>query len=166
MDFRLPNLGEGIDAATVEAVLVKPGDKVPVGGAVFRFRAAAATPTPKSGERKAPAAGLLPTASPSRPPEPVAGVKTEFKLPSLGEGIDTATVTAVLVKPGDVVKVGQAVVSVETDKAAMEIESESAGTVAQVHIKPGDKTPIGTLLLTLIGGAVPKAAPPPPTPVA
>jgi hypothetical protein len=51
----------------------------------------------------------------------------DFRLPNLGEGIDSATVTAVLVKPGDVVSAGQNVISVETDKAAMEIEADIAG---------------------------------------
>ena len=47
----------------------------------------------------------------------------DFRLPNLGEGIDAATVTGVLVKPGDAVRPGQPVVSVETDKAAMEVEA-------------------------------------------
>ncbi len=53
----------------------------------------------------------------------------EFRLPELGEGIESATVTAVLVKPGDTVKAGQNVVSVETDKASVDVPVESAGTV-------------------------------------
>ena len=73
----------------------------------------------------------------------------DFRLPALGEGIESATVTAVLVKPGDDVKAGQNVVSVETDKAAVDVPADAAGTVAQVHIKPGDKLPAGGLILTL-----------------
>ena len=63
----------------------------------------------------------------------------DFRLPSLGEGIDSATVTAVLVKPGDAVAAGQGVLSVETDKAAMEVEADAAGTVEEVLVKQGDK---------------------------
>src|SRR5439155_769477 len=87
----------------------------------------------------------------------------EFRLPALGEGIDSATVTAVLVKPGDTVEAGQHVIAVETDKAAMEVEADAAGTVEQVHVKPGDKVPVGQVVLTLVaGGAREAPAQPPP----
>src|SRR5438067_5232970 len=95
--------------------------------------------------------------------------RMDFRLPALGEGIDSATVTAVLVKPGDTVAAGQNVIAVETDKAAMEIESDAAGTVEQVHVKPGDKLPVGAPVLKLGGpasgggkqGKPPTATPPP-----
>src|SRR5437764_788356 len=73
----------------------------------------------------------------------------DFRLPNLGEGIDAATVTAVLVKPGDAVSAGQNVVSVETDKAAVEVPAEAEGTVEAVRVKPGDKVPVGQTVLTL-----------------
>src|SRR5438552_570547 len=79
----------------------------------------------------------------------------EFRLPALGEGIESATVTAVLVKPGDAVSAGKHVLAVETDKAAMEVEADAAGTVEQVHVKPGDKVPVGAKVLTLSGAAAP-----------
>ncbi|MBN9524215.1 2-oxo acid dehydrogenase subunit E2 [bacterium] len=82
---------------------------------------------------------------------------SEFRLPNLGEGIEAATVTAVLVKPGDAVKPGTAVVSVETDKAAMEVEADAAGTVASVLVKPGDKLTIGSPILSLNGSTAPAA---------
>jgi pyruvate dehydrogenase E2 component (dihydrolipoamide acetyltransferase) len=75
----------------------------------------------------------------------------DFRLPNLGEGIDSATVTAVLVKAGDAVSAGQNVVAVETDKAAVEVPVESAGTVGEVRVKPGDKVPVGGVILTFQG---------------
>ena len=63
-------------------------------------------------------------------------------LPNLGEGIDSATVVAIRVKPGDAVKVGQDVVDIETDKAAMSISAEAAGTVGDLAVKPGDKVKV------------------------
>src|SRR3989442_1549246 len=113
MEFRLPALGEGIESATVTAGLVQP-----------RHPVAAATPP-----RPAPGWG---GSSPRPAVQRACGGKVEFKLPALGEGIDSATVTAVLVKPGDAVEAGQHVLGVETDKAAMEIETDVAGTVEQV----------------------------------
>jgi pyruvate dehydrogenase E2 component (dihydrolipoamide acetyltransferase) len=78
-------------------------------------------------------------------------------LPNLGEGIDSATVVAIRVKPGDVVKIGQDVVDIETDKAAMSISAEAAGTVGQLAVKPGDKVNIGAVLFSFSGnGAAPK----------
>ncbi|HEV3440839.1 MAG TPA: biotin/lipoyl-containing protein, partial [Gemmata sp.] len=71
----------------------------------------------------------------------------DFRLPALGEGIESATVTAVLVKPGDAIKAGQPVLSVETDKASMDVEADIEGTVEQILIKPGDKIPVGTPVL-------------------
>lgn len=73
----------------------------------------------------------------------------EFRLPDLGEGIDSATVVSVLVNPGDKVSAGQNVISVETDKAAMEVPIEQDGKVAELKIKSGDKIDIGALVLTL-----------------
>lgn len=73
----------------------------------------------------------------------------EFRLPDLGEGIDSAIVTAVMVKPGDAVAAGQNVIAVETDKASMEIPVESAGTVDAIAVKQGDKIPTGAVILTL-----------------
>jgi pyruvate dehydrogenase E2 component (dihydrolipoamide acetyltransferase) len=94
----------------------------------------------------------------------------DFRLPPLGEGIDSATVVAVKVKPGDAVSAGQELIEVETDKASMPITAEAAGTVDQVRVKPGDKLPVGAVVLTLSGAsangtaktAVAPAASPPP----
>jgi pyruvate dehydrogenase E2 component (dihydrolipoamide acetyltransferase) len=97
----------------------------------------------------------------------------EFRLPNLGEGIDSATVVAVKVKPGDALSAGQDVIDVETDKAAVSVPVEVAGTVASVAVKPGDKLPVGALILKMTGSAAAQEAPvpppvptPPPAPVA
>src|SRR4051794_5777805 len=86
----------------------------------------------------------------------------DFRLPALGEGIDSATVVGVRVKPGDVLTAGQEVVDVETDKAAMAVPVEAAGTVEAVLVKPGDKVPVGAPLLKLVAAeAKPGEAPKP-----
>jgi pyruvate dehydrogenase E2 component (dihydrolipoamide acetyltransferase) len=81
----------------------------------------------------------------------------------LGEGIDAGTVTAVLVKAGEAVKAGQNVVAVETDKAAVEVPVETDGVVEAVHVKPGDKVPVGGRLLTLKSSGQRSAAAPAPS---
>ena len=190
MDFRLPNLGDGIDSATVVAVRVKPGDvltkdqeiidvetdkasvpvpvdvvgtvekihvkvgdKIPIGTVILSVaESAAKTPeAPKSAPAPA-AATPTPTAAPT--PAPAAAPsgspqKIEFKLPNLGEGIDTATVVALRIKPGDTVTAGQEIVDVETDKASVPVPVDVAGKVEDVRVKVGDKIVIGAVLAVI-----------------
>ena len=77
----------------------------------------------------------------------------DFRLPELGEGIADATVTRLLVKPGDAVAAGQSVVEVETDKASVEVPCDAAGIVAEVRVKVGQKIKIGDVILALTAGA-------------
>ena len=83
----------------------------------------------------------------------------DFRLPNLGEGIDSATVVTVKVKPGDAVTAGQDLLEVETDKANMPVAAEAAGTVESVSVKPGDKINVGAVLLKFAGknGSAPLA---------
>ncbi len=76
----------------------------------------------------------------------------EFKVPQLGDNIETIQVTAVLVKAGDTVEVEQSVVELETDKATIEVPSTVSGTVLEVHVAAGDSLKTGDLLLTVDGG--------------
>ncbi|MGH9792398.1 MAG: biotin/lipoyl-containing protein, partial [Candidatus Acidiferrales bacterium] len=68
---------------------------------------------------------------------------TEFKLPELGENVESGDVTKVLVAPGDSIAKDQAVVELETEKATIEVPSPTAGTVKQVHVKQGQKVKVG-----------------------
>ena len=76
---------------------------------------------------------------------------TEFKLPDLGENIETAEVITVLVAPGETVEVDQTVLEVETDKATLEIPSSVGGRVNEVLVKAGDTISIGEVIFTLDG---------------
>jgi pyruvate dehydrogenase E2 component (dihydrolipoamide acetyltransferase) len=83
---------------------------------------------------------------------------TELKLPELGENVEKGDVIRVLVAPGDVIKVDQPVVELETDKATIEVPSNIAGTVGEIKVKPGDKVKVGQVVLTVEeGGAASKA---------
>jgi pyruvate dehydrogenase E2 component (dihydrolipoamide acetyltransferase) len=167
-------------AGVVEAVLVQPGDKIPIDTPVLRLRAntqdnKTLTPAGLSSPSAVPqAAGraTTPTASVAASPAvSIRGVAAEssetpatsdFLLPELGEGIEAATVTAVLVRPGDMVQPGQNVVTVETDKAAVEVPIDRAGMVTAVHVQPGDKVPVGGRVLSLqsaVRSARPSASP-------
>jgi len=73
----------------------------------------------------------------------------DFILPNLGDGVAQGDVLKVLVKVGDVVKVDQPIVELETDKATIEVPSDVAGTVKEVKAKAGDKVKPGQVVLVL-----------------
>jgi len=93
---------------------------------------------------------------------------TEFKLPDLGENIASGDVVTVFVSEGDVVKPGQALLEVETDKAVIEVPCPPGGRIAQVLVKKGDTVKVGQTLVVLdaagAAAAPAKAAPQPPAP--
>lgn len=82
----------------------------------------------------------------------------EVRLNSPGEGVEQATVSRLLVKPGDVVKKGQALAEVDTDKATVPVESPGDGVVESISVKEGQVVKVGAVLLTLAGGPTPTAA--------
>ena len=77
----------------------------------------------------------------------------EVKLPELGENVEKGDVIRVLVNVGDVIKVDQPVVELETDKATIEVPSSVGGKVTAINVKPGDKVKVGQVVLTLEEGA-------------
>jgi pyruvate dehydrogenase E2 component (dihydrolipoamide acetyltransferase) len=87
--------------------------------------------------------------------------KIEIRVPDIGDFKDVEVIE-VLVKPGDAVKVEQSLITVESDKASMEIPSSHAGTVAEMRVKLGDKVSEGSVVLLLDSEAAvqaPAAAP-------
>ena len=76
----------------------------------------------------------------------------DIKVPDIGD-FDEVTVIELLVKPGDVVKVEQSLITVESDKASMEIPCSHAGVVKELKVKLGDKVKQGSLVLVLEGEA-------------
>ncbi len=90
--------------------------------------------------------------------------QVEIKVPDIGD-FKEVEVIELLVKPGDTVKAEQSLITVESDKASMEIPSSHAGVVKELKIKLGDKVAEGSLILLLdaseTGASVPAAAPAP-----
>ncbi|PYO26967.1 MAG: 2-oxo acid dehydrogenase subunit E2, partial [Candidatus Rokuibacteriota bacterium] len=76
----------------------------------------------------------------------------DFKLPDLGEGLTEAEIVRVLVAEGDLVSEDQAVLLVETEKAQVELPSPFGGHVAKVHVKPGQRVKVGSVLLSFGDG--------------
>lgn len=77
----------------------------------------------------------------------------EFKLPDLGENIESADVLNVLVSKGDVIQKDQGVLEIETDKATIEVPSNVSGKVVEVLIKAGDKAKVGQVILKVESGS-------------
>jgi pyruvate dehydrogenase E2 component (dihydrolipoamide acetyltransferase) len=73
----------------------------------------------------------------------------EIRLPALGENIDSATVTKVLVKIGDTIKKDQPIMELDTEKASVDVPSSAAGTIKEIRVKEGDTINVGQVVLTL-----------------
>jgi dihydrolipoamide dehydrogenase len=86
--------------------------------------------------------------------------EVQVKVPDIGD-FDEVAVIEVLVKPGDTVKAEQSLITVESDKASMEIPSSHAGVVKSVAVKVGDKVSEGSVVLTLDAAEGAAAAPAP-----
>ena len=84
----------------------------------------------------------------------------EVKVPDIGDFKDVEVIE-VLVKPGDTVAKDQSLVTVESDKASMEIPSSAAGVVKELKVRLGDKVSQGSALLVLEASGAPAAAPAP-----
>ena len=88
----------------------------------------------------------------------------EVKVPDIGDFTDVPVIE-VLVKPGDAIKAEDSLVTLESDKATMDVPSPAAGTVKAVSVKVGDKVSQGTLVLTLESAAEAAPSPQPSAPL-
>lgn len=157
-------------AGVVKEIKVKLGDKVKEGSVVLVLETAGATaapaaPAPVSSPATAAAAVSQPAALAAV--APAATGMIEVKVPDIGDFTDVAVIE-VMVKPGDSVAVDQSLITVESDKASMEIPSSAAGVLKELKVKIGDKVNVGDLLAVLEGvaGATAVAAPAAPAPAA
>ncbi|MDQ3060602.1 MAG: dihydrolipoyllysine-residue acetyltransferase [Pseudomonadota bacterium] len=177
-------------AGVVKELKVKLDDKVKQGSVVLTLEtageaaasvpAAAAAPasTPAPAAAPAPAAQAAPASPPpvsaapgsaSGSAAPSAGAAApgasgpvEVRVPDIGDFKDVVVIE-VMVKPGDAIKVEQSLVTVESDKASMEIPSSAAGVLKELKVKLGDTVNIGDLL-AILEGAASAAAPQPAAP--
>ena len=151
-------------AGVVKEMKVKLGDKVSQGVLVLLLEATgaaapAAVAAPAAAPSPAPASA--PVAAPSAAPVAAAATgPVEVLVPDIGD-FKEVSVIEVFVKPGDSVKVEQSLITVESDKASMEIPSSHAGVISELRVKVGDKVKEGSLIALLQGvaGASAPAAP-------
>ncbi|MBK7655036.1 MAG: dihydrolipoyllysine-residue acetyltransferase [Betaproteobacteria bacterium] len=150
-------------AGVVKELKVKLGDKVKEGSVVLMIEAAgaAASAAPAAASTPAPVQATVPAPASVAAPSSVASAgPVEVRVPDIGDFKDVAVIE-VFVKVGDTVKVEQSLITVESDKASMEIPSSAAGVIKELKVKLGDVVNIGDLLAILQGaeGAPAVAAP-------
>ncbi len=83
----------------------------------------------------------------------------EFKLPELGENIESGDLVRLMIKPGASISEGDAVMELETDKAVVEVPSSVTGTVGEIRVKEGDKLKVGQVIFTIENGVGAAASP-------
>ncbi|MEX3975492.1 dihydrolipoyl dehydrogenase [Paraburkholderia caribensis] len=146
-------------AGTVKEVRVKAGDKVSQGTVIATVETSGEAKAAKEPEKAAPAP------APAAAPAAGGGGVQEIKVPDIGDYKDVPVIE-VAVKVGDRVEKEQSLVTLESDKATMDVPSPAAGVVKELKVKVGDNVSEGSVLLLLEGeGAAaapaPKAAPAP-----
>src|SRR5437762_2908020 len=176
MDVPAPSAG------TVKDLKVKVGDKVSEGSAILTLESAdgggkaapAASASRPAGTEAAPAAAQATkpreaarpaAAQEAKPKEQAAPAAAgpagtvPVKVPDIGDFKDVPVIE-VFVKPGDAVKPEDPLVTLESDKATMDVPAPSAGTVKELKVKVGDKVSEGSVILTLETGAAAAASAP------
>ena len=144
--MEIPSSAAGI----VKQLMVKLGDKVSKDSPLLVVDSdAQAAPAAKvaAPPASAPPAAAAPVAAPSATSQPSAGT-VEVTVPDIGDFKDVEVIE-LLVKPGDAVAKDQSLITVESDKASMEIPSSHAGVVKELRIKLGDKVSKGTPVAVL-----------------
>ncbi|HDU8625274.1 pyruvate dehydrogenase complex dihydrolipoyllysine-residue acetyltransferase [Morganella morganii subsp. morganii] len=136
-------------AGVVKEIKVAVGDKVSTGSFIMVFEAEAAAAAP------APAAQA---AAPAAPAAAAASALKEVHVPDIGG--DEVDVTEIMVSVGDTVTEEQSLITVEGDKASMEVPSPMAGVVKEIKVAVGDKVSTGSLIMIFeVAGAAPAAQP-------
>lgn len=141
-------------AGVVKEILINVGDKVSTGKLIMKFETVSAA--------------LVAAAAPAQTAAPVAATTSAIKdvnVPDIGG--DEVNVTEIMVAVGDTVSEDQSLITVEGDKASMEVPAPFGGVVKEILVKSGDKVSTGSLIMRFeVAGAAPAAAVSAPSPVA
>ncbi|GAA0354163.1 pyruvate dehydrogenase complex dihydrolipoyllysine-residue acetyltransferase [Bowmanella denitrificans] len=140
-------------AGTVKDILVKVGDKVGQDKLILKVEAgeAAASADEAPAKQEAPAEPAPKEAAPAAPANGSSQV-IEVKVPDIGDAADVDVID-VLVAVGDKVEAETGLITLETDKATMDVPAPQAGTIKELKVKTGDKVSEGSLILLLEVGA-------------
>ncbi|KWS10079.1 pyruvate dehydrogenase complex dihydrolipoyllysine-residue acetyltransferase [Pseudomonas syringae pv. syringae] len=159
-------------AGVIKTMKVKLGDRLKEGDELFELEvegeaAAAAAPAPAAEPAPAPAAAEKPAEAAPAPaaaaePAPAASASVQdIHVPDIGSS-GKAKIIELMVKVGDSIQADQSLITLESDKASMEIPSPAAGVVESIEVKLDQEVGTGDLILKLkVEGAAPAAAPAP-----
>jgi len=137
-------------AGVVKEIKVQAGSKVKTGSLIMLFEVA--------GSGKAPAAAAPASAPAAAAPAAASTEQKDVKVPDIGG--DEVEVTEIMVKVGDTVAADQSLLSVEGDKASMEVPAPFAGVVKEIKVQTGSKVKTGSLIMVFeVAGAAKAAAP-------
>ena len=154
MDVPCPQAGKVVE------LKVKEGDKVSEGSLVLLLEVGGAAEVSAPAAEAAPAPAAAPAAE---APAPAADEEIEVTVPDIGDASDV-DVIEVLVSEGDTVAVEDGLITLETDKATMDVPSPKAGVVTKLLVNTGDKVSMGSkvCILKVQGAAKPTAPAPQP----
>ncbi|HZT12568.1 MAG TPA: biotin/lipoyl-containing protein, partial [Candidatus Baltobacteraceae bacterium] len=186
-EIRVPDIGDFKDVPVIE-VLVKPGDRVAKNDSLIALESEKATmevPSPQEGTVESikvnvgdkvsqgsviltlaeqPAAADKPAAQPAAADKPAAAPARgdaqtiELLVPDIGDFKDVPVIE-VLIKPGDRIEKDAPLITLESEKATMEVPSSAAGIIGDVKVRPGDKVSKGTPIATLTADSGTQSAP-------
>ncbi|BAX58111.1 dihydrolipoyllysine-residue acetyltransferase [Burkholderia stabilis] len=146
-------------AGTVKEVKVKVGDSVSEGTLIILLDGgAAAQPNGAAAPAAAPVPAAAPAAAAPAAAPAAAGGTLEVKVPDIGDYKDVPVIE-IGVKVGDTVEKEQSLVTLESDKATMDVPSPAAGVVKDIKVRVGDSVSEGTLIVLLEAAGAPAAAP-------
>ncbi|WP_339503695.1 dihydrolipoyllysine-residue acetyltransferase [Pseudomonas sp. RL_105y_Pfl2_101] len=153
-------------AGVIKSLKVKLGDRLKEGDELLELEVEGATAAPEAAAPAAapataekPAAAPAAEAAPTPAAAPAAATVQDIHVPDIGSS-GKAKIIEVLVKVGDTVEADQSLITLESDKASMEIPSPAAGVVESIEIKLEDEVGTGDLILKLkVAGAAAPAAP-------
>ena len=138
-------------AGVVKEILINVGDKVSTGTLVMKFEVAGAAPA---------AAAASQPAAQAQPATAAQSAVQDVNVPDIGG--DEVNVTEIMVSVGDSITEEQSLITVEGDKASMEVPAPFAGVVKEILVKSGDKVSTGSLIMRFeVAGAAPAAQPAP-----
>ncbi|WP_118816028.1 pyruvate dehydrogenase complex dihydrolipoyllysine-residue acetyltransferase [Haemophilus haemolyticus] len=139
-------------AGVVKEILINVGDKVSTGKLIMKFETASSAPAA--------------TSAPAQTTAPVATTTSAIKdvnVPDIGG--DEVNVTEIMVAVGDTISEDQSLITVEGDKASMEVPAPFGGVVKEILVKSGDKVSTGSLIMRFeVAGAAPAVATSAPAP--
>jgi pyruvate dehydrogenase E2 component (dihydrolipoamide acetyltransferase) len=165
---------------TIGEIRVAEGDTLRVGQVIFTVENGAGAGTTSAAKTAAQPAVVsavqasaapvvatqatpMPIAPPQPEPQPAsapsAATASEFKLPELGENVDSGDLVRLMISPGQSVSEGQPVMELETDKAVVEVPSTVSGVVREIKVKEGQKVKVGEVIFTLEGGVAAQVEP-------